>query len=655
MSYTGRIQVEITDVNEAPSNVRMMHAIGEKIPENVTIGTHIGELHADNPEGFRQQLTFEVLNWQDTFTVTEGHGPGKVSYLTVKKELDFAFIASYNLTVKVTDNGIPPLSARGVVFIEIQRTDPCVSGSLNCGAEICQRINKTHGNCGCLDGYTPKDGACVQVDDCKANCLYCENSKKACQTELQCLPCDNNATCIDQLKSYKCVCLPGFSDERCMTNIDDCAAKPCQHGSCFDLVNSYRCECDEGYEGRNCDKNIDECARKECVKGDCTDLIGGFSCSCSNGVWGLLCNRRESDCPPKKCGSNVCVPPAYKDSGSLDKGGQEILCANAEQVITLTFSPSTVPDKQEQQAKWKYLLRQFITRMISIPFYAVDLSEDKSNGGFYAPTDVVIYPFKKAKTKRDTTSNAENVILTLVVKVQSKLVPQDSFLRAANKTCSRIKQTSAYWVFCGSAYARIKDLGITAGTGKSTKKDTSSGGFKILKGNNIYILIGGGAGLLFIIVIALVARARARNVKQKRALSGYLTNIMTETEDNGGTYYDAMERHRAEGSGGLIGSVNPMYGEIDNEVVQGNKMFDNPLYGTSGLHFSDDDENTGLNQDGISNPVYKAVCTHGDLPSEVLPPAESVNYYEDSGSRGSTTDPDWSIEVVPKGKNDSDC
>ena len=606
MSYTGTVQIDITDVNEAPSNVRIVYTHGETIPENLTIGAFIGEMRADNPERFRQHLTFEVVNWQDTFAVTESHGPGKVSYLTIKKEFDYDIEARYNLSIKVTDNGIPPLSAQGIVAIDINPTDPCASGSLDCGTEICQRVNKTHGNCGCLDGYTPKEGACVQVNDCKANCLYCDDSKTACQKEVQCLPCDNNATCYDQLRSYKCNCLPGFSDERCKTNIDDCASKPCQHGTCFDLVDSFRCECEKGYEGRNCTDNINECNRKECVKGDCTDVVDGFSCSCTKGAWGLLCNRRESDCSPNKCGTNVCVPPAYKDSTSLDEGGLEVVCANTGQVILLEFSSSSVPDKKEQQAKWKYLLRQFITDLIAIPYYDVDLSEDKSNGGFYAPTDVVLYPFKASKAKRDTTASTGNVILPLVVKVQAKLVPEASFLRAINKTCARIQQFSPYWVFCSSAYTRIKDLGITADTGKRTNTDTPNGGFKILKGKNIYILIGCGAGLLFIVVIALVVRARRRS-KRSHKPSVYIANIMTES---GGSHYDAMERHRAK------------------TPERGNLVF--------------------------RNPIYSAVCLHDKPASDIIPSAESTNFCEEPPSTDNVPSSRWSIGVARKEKIESD-
>ena len=603
MSYTGTIQIEITDVNEAPSNVRMMHSISELIPENVTIGTHIGELRADNPEGVRQQLTFEVLNWQDAFTVAGGSGPGKMSYLAANMELDYDVRARYSLSIRVNDNGNPPLSAQGIVVIDIRPTDPCANGLLNCGNEICQRVNKTHGNCGCIDGYTPKDGECIQVDDCKSNCLYCDDWKKACQAKLQCFPCDNNATCIDQLKSYKCTCMPGFTDERCKTNIDDCASKPCQYGTCFDLVSSYRCECDIGYDGPNCTENINECARKECVKGDCTDLIDGFSCSCAKGIWGLLCSRRESDCSPNKCDTALCVPPAYKDSLTIENGGLEVLCAKTEQVIILYFSSSSVPVKREHQAKWKYLLRKFIMTMVVISYKEVDLSEDNSNGGFYAPTDVVFYPLKASKTKRDTTSSGENMKQSLVLKVQAKLVSQVSFLRAANKTCVNITQSSRYWVFCHSVYARIKELGITKEITDTSPSNTVE--IKKSKGNSLYIGIGGGASglLIILLIIVLIARAcrRSRQSDEPPIDEGECDELNPA----------AIARHRREGFENF-GFANAIYNDDEDEANKDNLVHDNPLYNTN-------DENPQYIQDGFSNPCYGAIPPHAASPSILHP------------------------------------
>ncbi|XP_065053229.1 protocadherin Fat 4-like isoform X4 [Rhopilema esculentum] len=619
LSLSADIQVEITDVNEFPSNIRMVNLVGNEVPENTTVGTHIGELFADNPEGFKQLLTFSALNWRDTFQVVETHGPAKVSYLALKKELDFDTVQNYNLSLNVSDNGVPPLSAQGMVVIKVKRSDPCFTGTLDCGEELCQRINSTHGNCGCLRGYEPKMGTCQQIDDCKAGCQFCDDPDKACKSKATCLPCSNNGTCVDKLMSFRCVCQPGFTDDRCKTNIDDCAGAPCQHGTCFDLVNNYRCECDDGYEGRNCEIDINECNRKECVKGDCSDLVAGFSCSCSEGIWGLVCNRLEKDCNPNPCGNNVCVPPGYADVKSLDKGGQKVLCATENQVVTLSFPSTSVPENTLLQNKWKYTFRSFITKLVDIPYYAVDLDEDLSNGGFFKATDVVMYPLKSSKTKRNVLSESKHVLFPLAIRVKDNLVAQDSFLRAVNKTCSRLQKSSIYWVYCDASYQRIKELGITAETGKSSKdKEGDVGGFKILKGNNIYILIGGGAGLLMMVAFVLIARIRKRNARRNAA-----AEATQFPGDVGVNYYDAMERHIAKRCDTDVAMVNPMYGEDENEVNNHSKMFSNPLYGATNLTH-DEDDNTETSEDpGLTNPLYSQVQWYGDEVRSNKVPSDS--------------------------------
>ena len=41
----------------------------------------------------------------------------------------------------------------------------------------------------------------------------------------------------------------------CITDVDDCAQSPCEHGRCTDLgENDYECACDEGWTGENCDE-----------------------------------------------------------------------------------------------------------------------------------------------------------------------------------------------------------------------------------------------------------------------------------------------------------------------------------------------------------------------------------------------------------------
>lgn len=73
-------------------------------------------------------------------------------------------------------------------------------------------------------------------------------------------PCLNGGTCSNTAADggYKCSCAPGFSGDRCETNINECDPNPCQnYGKCTDGINSYTCTCltTDGfhlYSGTNC-------------------------------------------------------------------------------------------------------------------------------------------------------------------------------------------------------------------------------------------------------------------------------------------------------------------------------------------------------------------------------------------------------------------
>ena len=55
--------------------------------------------------------------------------------------------------------------------------------------------------------------------------------------------CKNGATCF----AKTCCCAPGYTDELCNTEINECDSDPCQNdGTCIDLVNLYVCSCPDG-------------------------------------------------------------------------------------------------------------------------------------------------------------------------------------------------------------------------------------------------------------------------------------------------------------------------------------------------------------------------------------------------------------------------
>nr|XP_054765691.1 mucin-like protein [Lytechinus pictus] len=67
---------------------------------------------------------------------------------------------------------------------------------------------------------------------------------------------DCNQICVNSPGNYSCSCQPGFVllDDRVSCNeIDECASDPCQNGAtCTDEINMYKCTCAPGYNGTNC-------------------------------------------------------------------------------------------------------------------------------------------------------------------------------------------------------------------------------------------------------------------------------------------------------------------------------------------------------------------------------------------------------------------
>jgi Notch-like protein len=141
-----------------------------------------------------------------------------------------------------------------------------------------------HYVCDCLPGYTGNKCQ-TNIDDCNPN------------------PCRNHARCEDHVNNYTCQCLPGYTGYQCEVDIDECQSNPCQYsGTCKDNVNSYHCDCVQGFEGDRCGIQIDECASFPCRNGGrCLDHINQFSCACNPGYKGKLCGIEILECESNPC------------------------------------------------------------------------------------------------------------------------------------------------------------------------------------------------------------------------------------------------------------------------------------------------------------------------------------------------------------------
>ncbi|XP_072167955.1 uncharacterized protein [Diadema setosum] len=70
-------------------------------------------------------------------------------------------------------------------------------------------------------------------------------------------PCQNGATCVDSLRDYTCLCLPGYEGPNCGVDTDECRSDPCQNGgTCNDFEDYYNCTCTPSYTGFNCEVGV---------------------------------------------------------------------------------------------------------------------------------------------------------------------------------------------------------------------------------------------------------------------------------------------------------------------------------------------------------------------------------------------------------------
>ena len=97
--------------------------------------------------------------------------------------------------------------------------------------------------------------------------------------------CANGASCVfTGPGTYQCICLPGFTNNRCQDVSNNCANSPCAHGAtCINNINSYTCDCPQGYTGSTCEIAINPCNDNTCLNGGLCSITADllvFQCNC---------------------------------------------------------------------------------------------------------------------------------------------------------------------------------------------------------------------------------------------------------------------------------------------------------------------------------------------------------------------------------------
>ncbi|XP_051806370.1 versican core protein [Acanthochromis polyacanthus] len=72
--------------------------------------------------------------------------------------------------------------------------------------------------------------------------------------------CLNGGSCFKTGSVQACSCAPGYTGDRCETDIDECQSNPCRNGgTCVDGVACFTCVCLPSYSGLYCEEDTENC------------------------------------------------------------------------------------------------------------------------------------------------------------------------------------------------------------------------------------------------------------------------------------------------------------------------------------------------------------------------------------------------------------
>lgn len=117
--------------------------------------------------------------------------------------------------------------------------------------------------------------SCLRLDPTGKDCQWID----ACTSQ----PCANGSTCTVSGNKFSCICLSGYTGQKCEIDVNECATSGlCQHGgTCVNVPGSYRCQCKPGYTGHRCESTYVPCSPSPCMNGGTCHQTSDFTFECN--------------------------------------------------------------------------------------------------------------------------------------------------------------------------------------------------------------------------------------------------------------------------------------------------------------------------------------------------------------------------------------
>lgn len=242
-----------------------------------------GALGEKAPE-IQWQLPDDSLLWRAERDVVQEYPVGNLHGFKVSGTLDlFVSLTTSPFDVVCVSYFAPTNSTLTQNFsVTVIEKDECASQPCQNGATCEDEVN----------GYTCR---CTR----QFRGAQCERKEKPCDRA----PCRNGAACTNLEDGYHCECLKGYQGHDCETETDECSSEPCENrGTCQDLLDGYECACPVKFEGAQCETEIETCQDDPCRNGStCVELDKGYHCQCAPGYNGPRCENDIDDCINHTC------------------------------------------------------------------------------------------------------------------------------------------------------------------------------------------------------------------------------------------------------------------------------------------------------------------------------------------------------------------